>query len=220
MAIRLVLLLTAVITAVTAHAVSIGITGTLNGLPVNASGTLTAGNGSVTVVLNNLQADPTSIIQCISGLSFDVTGATGSGILTSTDLGKSIDIAADGTYSVVNKKDPLSRWTATGTGTHIVALTTLSGGSPDLLIIGPPDSSGLYASANPSITGDNPSVFKTATFTIDVQGVTTSSTFANATFYFGTSTDTVGGSAPDGGATIALLGFVLIGIESLRRRLA
>lgn len=205
---------------VDAGAVPISVSGSLGGQSVNANGTLTAGAGSVTVVLNNLQADPTSIIQCISGLSFDVTGATGSGALSSVNLGESINIAPGGVYTVNNLADPLTRWTASETGTHVVALTTLSGGSPSLLIVGPPNGSNLYGHANPSITGDNPSVLETATFTVTIPGVTATSTFANATFFFGTSGEPVGGNVPDGGTTMALLGLALLGVETLRRKFA
>lgn len=197
--------------AATASAIPIGVSGTLNSLPVNASGSLVAGAGVVTVTLNNLQADPKSIIQCISGLSFDVSGASGSGLLSTVNSGEIITIASGGSYSS-GGTDPLTRWKATETGNGI-SLTTLSGGNPDRLIIGPPG----YANANPSILGDNPSVLQTATFTITVPGVSENSEFGHVLFKFGTDGSTV--NVPDGGATAALLAIGMGGLWFLRRRL-
>ena len=154
------------------------------------------------------------MIQLISGVSFDVTGASGSGLLTTANSGNVISISAGGSYTGP-VADALSRWKATETGTSI-SLTTLSGGNPDRLIIGPPSGANLYDNANPSITGDNPSVFETATFTINVPGVTANSTFANPVIYFGTTAGTTV-NVPDGGMTLALLGFGLIGLGTLRR---
>ncbi|HWW00404.1 MAG TPA: VPDSG-CTERM sorting domain-containing protein [Candidatus Acidoferrum sp.] len=146
-----------------------------------------------------------------------MTGASGSGALSTVNSGLVINISPGGAYTTPTANS-LTRWAATESGTHVVALTTLSGGPPSMLIIGPPNASkNLYDDANPSITGDNPSVFETAKFTISIPGVAPSSTFANATIFFGTSADTVG--VPDGGATIALLGFALLSVETLRRRI-
>ena len=65
----------AVLLAASANANTITAVGTLGGQSVDASATLTAGAGTVTVKLENLQVDPTSVIQLISGVSFSITGA-------------------------------------------------------------------------------------------------------------------------------------------------
>lgn len=213
--------------AVVANATPISAVGTFSGQSVDATGTLTAGNGSVTVVLNNLEADPTSAAQLISGVSFDVFGATGSGSLTTVNHANTmIDISNNGTGSYTSLgSGSLSRWKATEAGTSI-DLTTLSGGNPDSLIIGPPDGLGSYDSANDSIrgnthnSGDNPDALETATFTITIPGVTSGSTISDVVIYFGTDGSTLDAtntpSVPDGGSTIGLLGFAVLGLVFLR----
>ena len=209
--------------------------GTFNKLSVDASGTLTAGNGFVTVVLNNLEEDPKSAAQLISGVGFDVAGATGSGSLTTANHANTmIDISGSGTgsYTILGSSS-LPSWKATETTTKTGAsiyLTTLGGGNPASLIIGPPDTANLYDVANDSIrgndngknpsTGDNPSIKETASFTITIPGVTSSSTISDAVIYFGTDgskLDTTNTPCvPDGGSTLAFLGFAMLGLVFLR----
>jgi hypothetical protein len=211
---------TVVLAAASSNAITISSSGSVNGLPVNADGSLTAGAGFVMVTLNNLQANPTSAAQLISGLTFNVTGAFGPSSLTTVNSGTAITIAAGGTFTV-DGTDPLTRWKATLTGTTVV-LTTLSGGNPDRLIIGPPDGSGKYSAANPSIIGDNPSVSQSGMFTITVPGVTANSLFSNVAFIFNTDGTILRPpqELPDGGSTIGLLGMALVGAGLLRRRMA
>jgi hypothetical protein len=199
-----------------ANANTVTAVGTLGGQSVNASATITAGAGSVTVELDNLQANPTSVIQLISGLSFDITGASGSGTLSRsiTSGGNVTTISSGGAFTAPASGDPLTRWVATETGTS-VKITTLSGGNPDRLIIGPP-SGGLYSAANASILGDNPNIFETVTFSITVPGVTANSTISGGTIFFGTGSDHLS-LVPDGGMTLALLGFAVLGLGSVRR---
>lgn len=218
---KLVVLAVAAFTITQASAIPIQTTGTVNDLPVSASGTLDAADGYVTVKITNLEADPKSVAQLISGLIFDVTGASGSGSLTTVNSGDIINIAKDGTWTP-GGLDPLTRWEATETGTTVY-LTTLSGGNPDRLIIGPDDGTGHYSIANGSILGDNPSVAQNATFTITIPGVTAASEFSNVGFRF-TTTGGVGtevpASVPDGGTTLTLLGLALLGLGSVRRWMA
>src|SRR4051812_43508270 len=71
---------------------------TAGGQPVNAEADITTSSGSITIVLRNLLANPTSVVQNLSDLSFTV----GQGSLTgSTETGASaqkIDVAADRTF--------------------------------------------------------------------------------------------------------------------------
>jgi hypothetical protein len=123
---------------------------------VSAKADFILGNGSVAVTLTDLLVNPTSAGQLVSGIKFDVSGASGSGSLTRTvsnNLVTTIDIVNDTFSSPVT--DPLTRWKASETGITIT-LTTLSGGNPDRLIIGPPNGSNLYTDANNSISGDTP----------------------------------------------------------------
>jgi hypothetical protein len=74
-----------------------------------------------------------------------------------------------------------------------VELTALSGGSPYPLIIGP-DSSGGFQHAgtcfvNKSVTEHQPGVAVSAIFTIDLNGVNSSSKLSNVVFPFGSGAD-------------------------------
>src|SRR5262245_43681654 len=71
---------------------------TAGGQPVNASVTFTTSANQVGIVLTNLQANPTSVVQCLSGLQFTVSSGQSSGSLSSSS-GTERNIASDGTYA-------------------------------------------------------------------------------------------------------------------------
>src|ERR1700751_3844768 len=62
--------------------------------PLSAEALLTPVSGGVTVTLTDLLANPTSAGQLISGVVFDITGATGAGTVSGT--GKQTTIGAGG----------------------------------------------------------------------------------------------------------------------------
>ena len=154
---------------------------------VSAIADFTLGNGTLTLTLTNNLSNPTADSQLISGISFDISGASGSGGLKSVNSGITASIVKGQAASILSANDPLSRWQATKSENKI-SLTTLSGGTPDLLIIGPGASgTGTYSNVNPSITGNhNPSVLDAATFTISIAGITSSSTLSDVSLLFGT----------------------------------
>jgi hypothetical protein len=196
-----------------AQAITIGTPSgyTLSGLPVNATASFTLNEGSISLTLTNLQQNPTSIAQLISGITFNVSGASGSGGLTTVNSGLVSTISAGGSYTA-GVSDPLTRWTASQLET-LITLTTLSGGTPNRLIIGPAG----YSNANPSITGvHNPSVLESATFNITIPGVTSTSTLSNVTFLFGSGPTAV--PVPIPGALL-LFGPGVAGLIALRRRI-
>jgi hypothetical protein len=200
--------------------------------PVNAQAIFDVSNNQVKVTLTNFQANPTADGQLISGISFTVAGASGSGSLTTANNGLISTInTSNGTYTTPGTSDPLTRWTATETGTSI-DLTTLSGGSPNRLIIGPDSAggfsgAGLYSNANASINNRNPSVLGTATFIITVPGVTTPGPqdmpISNVVFEFGTGPSRVTAQAAVPEPTSIVMagtGFGMAGLYVLRRRRA
>ncbi len=154
---------------------------------VSAIADFTLGNGTLTLTLTNNSSNPTADSQLISGISFEISGASGAGSLKSVNSGITASIVKGQAASILSANDPLSRWKATESEDHI-SLTTLSGGTPDLLIIGPGSSgTGIYSNVNPSITGNhNPSVLNTATFTIEIAGITASSKLSDVLLLFGT----------------------------------
>jgi hypothetical protein len=183
-------------------------------------------NGTLTLVLANTYTGSfISAVQLIGGLTFDVSGANGSGALTTVNSGQVGTISTSGLSSSLTT-DTLTRWQASESG-NTVNITALSGGNPDRLIIG---SSGIYSSVNSSITGDNPAVWGFATFIISIPGLTANSTISNVIFGFGTSTDHLSGtpttphitSVPEPSTVVAgallLLPLGVAGLRSLRRR--
>jgi hypothetical protein len=109
---------------------------------VKAKASFTLENSSITLTLTNLLQNPKADGQLINGIRFDVSGASGSGLLITTNSGNiSETISADGTYTA-GTSDQLLRWKANESGNTIV-LTTLTGGKPNRLIIGP-DSAGGF----------------------------------------------------------------------------
>ncbi len=140
----------------------------------------------LTIVLTDLLANPTSDGQAISAITFTMTGATGSGALVTTNSGNISTIASNGTYTTPTS-DALTRWQATETGTSI-GLTTLTGGQPNRLIIGPPNSgTNTYTGSGlASVVNHDPVAFETATFDITVPGTFTLTDLSNVVFQFGT----------------------------------
>jgi len=164
---------------------------TTGGGLVDAEASFTLSNDSITLTLTNLFQNPRAVSQLISALTFTVSGASGPSSLNTSNSGDISTINSDGTYTT-GAPDSLASWTASKAGTSI-NLTTLGAGTPNILIIGPDDAGGFthlgfYDNANKSITGDshNPSVLGSATFTITIPGVTSSSTLSGVTFQFGT----------------------------------
>ena len=74
------------------------------GGPVNASATLTVSSGTLTVVVTNLQANPTDVAQLISDISFTTINAP-TGTL-STQSGAFINVASNGTVSSAGSGSP------------------------------------------------------------------------------------------------------------------
>jgi hypothetical protein len=207
---------------------------------VHAEADFTTYNGGVRVTLVNFLQNPKADGQLISALTFDVIGAHGSGTLATTNNGSISNVLAEvdsgkgknktivspnGKYSA-GVSDPLTHWKATETGDSI-NLTTLTGGKPYDLIIGPDSiggftGSGLYSNANPSIIQHNPVVLGSATFDIAIAGVTTDSFLTNVVFQFGTQpgSDLVNGMHSPEPSTIVVWSVLagVFGVGKLRGR--
>jgi PEP-CTERM motif len=197
------------------------------GGPVNVEADFTIGYGKIAVTLINYLENLTADSQLISGISFGISGASGSGGLTTSNNGIISTISVGGSYSA-GVADTLTGWKASETGLSI-ELTTIGDGAPNHLIIGPDNADGFvgagtYSAANGSITKNhNPSDLGSATFDISIPGVTTTSTLSNVVFQFGTAgtvTVTAQKSAIPEPQTIAMLGFALAGLGLIRRRQA
>ena len=192
---------------------------TAGGQPVNATASFFTTNALVAVTITNNQANPTSIIQAISDLFFDLSNVT-SGAL-STSQGVERNIAANGTFT--DGSLVATGWALSNVGStfHLNVLGTPIG--PAHLIIGGPDNSDVYSNANGSIAGNgphNPFLAESAMFFIFDLGITADTQVSNVLFSFGTEagTNVPGNPTPDSGATVALLGLVLIGLAAVRAK--
>ena len=191
--------------------------------PVNAEAFFSISGGTLTVTLDNLLQDPTAAGQLISGIKFNISGATGTG--TFAGAGNVSTISAGGSYTA-GTPSTLGQWEELRSGSTFT-LDVFSGGKPQQMIIGPDSHGGFnpalgsYDNANSSITGHQPSVLGSATFTLTIPGITSGSTLSGIVFNFGTSSGEVsvnGQIVPDNGMTLALLGMALTSLLLFQRR--
>jgi hypothetical protein len=184
---------------------------------VNASAVFTTGAGTITINLTDLEANPTSIAQLISGLDFTLsTGAT-TGTLASSSA-QQITINTGGAF--VLGSTGITGWGLNGNVSGGLQLDALGFIGPQGLIIGAPGGS-IYSNANASIAGNgphNPFLNQTATFVVNVTGVTASTSITGATFLFGTTagSNTVNASEP-GTVSLLLIGLGLLVV--MRKRI-
>lgn len=197
----------------------------------NVTGTIVAGNGTVTITLNNnlTNAQVVSVIQNISAVYFQVSGYNGGAVtLGSSNSTQSTNIDNAGNAVLAGAVNPTG-WAAGNSGNTITVCVICAFGisspaGPDQTIIGG-TGSGTYANANGSIAGNNPHnpfLVGTSTFVLNVPGVTVNSTFSNVVVQFGTSATppTPNGEIPEP-ASMLLLGTGLIGVAAgVRRRLS
>jgi hypothetical protein len=196
----------------------------------NVTGTIVAGNGTVTITLNNnlTNSQVISVAQNISGVYFQVSGYNGGAVsLSASNSTQSTNIANNGTGTLAGAVNPTG-WGAGHSGQTITvcvvcAFGVTSPAGPDQTIIGG-DGVGPYSSANGSIAGNdphNPFLVGTVTFTLIVPGVTVNSTFSNVVIQFGTTATPPQTQEVPEPASMLLLGSGLVGAAAgFRRRFA
>ena len=159
----------------------------MDGHPVNAVAVFTTGPDSITVLFDNLQIDPKSVVQNLSGLRFTVSTGQTVGTLDSSS-GVPRDVEEGGTYT--DGPAGPTGWELATIGPEMYLHVLETAVAPSRLIIGPPDA--LYFVAKGSIEDNkphNPFLAESATFELIVPGVTALSTITEATFEFGTSSE-------------------------------
>jgi hypothetical protein len=154
-----------------------------SGLAVNTKAIVWTGANEITVELDDLQANPLSDAQSLSGFFFTLPD-TPTGVpdtTTPAGIANLIQIASGG-FVTTDTSSALQSWklTISGRQIHIDSLP----GSPRQTIIGP----GPYTAANPSVTVGvhNPYIDRIATFTFSADGLTADTVVSNGTFAFGT----------------------------------
>jgi hypothetical protein len=191
-------------------------------LPVAASATFSFSSDSVTITIQNLEANLTASNQLISGLQFTLSG-TPTGQSFSSGSAVEMNLSPPN-YTLLNGGNPeaTTRW-------HLASaheLTALGGGQPSQLIIGPPNGSNQYTNANGGANNFNPNLFESATFTLTYTGgVTSATTVSDVKFEFGTNPSEDGiipgtlVSVPEPSTlTSAAIGIVMLAGYTWRRR--
>ena len=193
------------------------------GNPVKAAASVTTGAGTVTIQLFNLLANPATVAQNLSDFAFSLSGTTALGSLSSSSA-QEIDVATNGTFTLGGTVAAGWILSSPATGSYILDALAAGGAGPTHTILGAPGIGGTYSNANGSIAGNgphNPFLNQSATFTLNITGVTAATTVSNVVFSFGT----VSGNNSGGGSTVpepvslSLVGSGLLALGLLRKRL-
>jgi len=143
----------------------------------------------LTVQLQNLLVNPTSVGQLLSDIFFTASGVTSGSGLQATSA-TSVLVASDGSYTTSTFTNS---WLLESGGTtaqyHLTALGAGATGPAGLLIGAPNPVTNKYDNANASIAGSgphNPFAGGTLTFNLALLGATAATLISDVVFSFGT----------------------------------
>jgi hypothetical protein len=199
----------------------------VGGNPVAAEADITTGNGTVTIVLKNLESNPNTVAQNLSDFSATFGNNVGTTTINSSSA-QEITITGTGNNQFTLGSTVAPGWTLSNPQANQIYLNDLgSAVGPAHTLIGGPGSGPAYSNAGGSIAGNsahNPFLNQTATWVLNAPGVTSSTTLTDVTFSFGTTSgDGITLSSVPEPGSMALMG---IGVGStglvrmMRRRRA
>lgn len=213
----------------------------VNGVdPVAASALFSVSGGTITITLNNLEANPTEDAQILDALTFQLnnqtipTGATITVTQTENEFIQinsnfkqftvvSSDLSWNLSDTVVGSTVDFSFCDAKVTGTNC---TSAGKDAPAGGIIGAPGSGNKYTNANSTIKGSSadPYIFEDATFTIKLSTGSfdlTQSSYTNLLFGYGDTSgeyEAVDGVAPEPSSFWMMATALAIGLAAFRYR--
>jgi hypothetical protein len=220
---------------------------------LSASADFTFGSGTLTVTLTNTLAANNfrSAGQALSDISFTLSNAAGTlgstsasgqfGNISGTSRHHSSGVTVTYTLADVQTKGHTTttfltptRWLGAqrygsfSTSSNTIMLETLGGGQPSQMIAPSIANGRTYANGNNGLQQFDAYVIGPATFTLDLSGVTPTTTVTAATFSFGTGPETflsgVFSSPTPAPPSVVLLGLGGLGLALMliqsRRRLA
>jgi hypothetical protein len=193
------------------------------------SADITLGVGTATIILTSLADNPNSDAQLLSGIQI-VFG--GSAIGAATSLGSVVNeplmtIAANGTFgSTTQATSVTTTWGFQSVAGNTVDFTVFTGGpgAPQQEIIGNPGAGGTYTGSGlASIINHDPVVKNTATFVLDIEGITVNTEISSVGIEFGTVQNTfiptVQSDIPEPSTwAMMILGFMGVGFMAYRRK--
>jgi len=192
------------------------------GLPVEASAAFFfAEQNSIEITLTDNLANPRSVAQLISDISFSLSSGQTSATIVS-DTCSLIRVDQNGHFKISSVTS--AHWGIDSSFSGGIHLTALGFVGPAGLIIGPPDNTNVYSAANNSIAGNgphNPFTDTEIAFFLNVPGVNRDTLVNNVVFSFGTTPgNDVPAGVPDDGTTVVLLGAALSGLGLIRHKLS